>query len=54
MLLKWTKDDLMKKDDNKINMRFPRFGILVFISYCIVNQKYFDLEGSAGWEMAFG
>ena len=28
------------------NMRFPQFGILVFISYCIVNQKYFDLEGS--------
>ena len=28
------------------NMRFPQFGILVFISRCIVNQKYFDLEGS--------
>ena len=27
-------------------MRFPRFGILVFISYCIFNQKYFDLGGS--------
>ena len=28
------------------NMRSHRFGILVFISYCTVNQKYFDLEGS--------
>ena len=27
-------------------MRFPRFGILLFISYCIINQKYFDFEGS--------
>ena len=26
--------------------RFPLFGILVFISYCIVNQNYFYLEGS--------
>ena len=28
------------------NMRFPRFCILVLIYYCIVNQKYFYLEGS--------
>ena len=27
-------------------MRFPRFCILVLIYYCIVNQKYFYLEGS--------
>ena len=28
------------------NMRFHWFAILVFISYCIVNQNYFDLVGS--------
>ena len=46
MLLKWNKDDLMNKGNNKIKIR----GFLDFASYfsfpIIVNQKYFDLEGS--------
>ena len=40
---RWFDDKIWQQNQN---MRFPQFGILVFISYCIVNQKYFDLEGS--------
>ena len=40
---RWFDEEAWQQNQN---MRFPRFGILVFISYCIVNQTYFDLEGS--------
>ena len=40
---RWFDDERWQHNQN---MRFPWFSILVFISYCIVNQKYFDLEGS--------
>ena len=40
---RWFDEERLQQNQN---MRFPRFGILFFISYCIVNQKYFDLEGS--------
>ena len=46
MLLKWKKDDLMNKGDKKNKI----WGFLDLASYfsfpIIVNQKYFDLEGS--------
>ena len=40
---RWFDEEIWQQNQN---MMFPRFGILVFISYCIAIQKYFDLEGS--------